>query len=65
MAVIRKKVTDGGQSGYCHNPKCEIYPYSFQGAAGLEGEYFKCCCCDKLLHTEPVDPSKYNAEDYE
>ena len=52
MSVIRKKVTDEGMVGWCHNKKCELYPYSYQGACHLYGQYFKCCICNKLLHTE-------------
>ena len=54
MTLIRKKVVDEGMTGYCHNKKCELYPNSYQGAAQLYGQYFKCCCCSKLLHTEEV-----------
>lgn len=50
--IIRKKVTNEAQTGYCHNKKCELYPNGYQGACGLEGEYFKCICCGKLVHTE-------------
>ena len=52
MSVIRKKVTDEGMTGWCHNPKCELYPYSHQGSCQLEGHYFKCCICGKLVHTD-------------
>ena len=54
MSLIRKKVSDEEMTGWCHNKSCELYPHGFQGAAGLEGELFKCCVCEELLHdTEP------------
>ena len=61
--IIRKKVTDEGMAGYCHNKKCELYPHSYQGAVGLEGQYFKCCICGKLLHTDKPSLNKGRDED--
>ena len=50
MSIIRKKVTDDGITGYCHNKKCDVYN-EYQGANGLEDEHFKCIVCSKLVHT--------------
>lgn len=47
--------------GYCHNKKCEVYPYSFQGNAGIEElGIMRCCVCGSFCYKEEVSKEEKN-----